>query len=84
MTLLAVLALWQLVTVTGVFRPDQFPTMTATLAALGSALGTAQLWAAVGSTLQAGSSGWSSRRCWRWSSGRRWPRTTSRSAARPA
>lgn len=51
-TVLAVLAVWQAVTVSGLFRPDQFPTMTDTLAALGTALGTAELWSAVGATLQ--------------------------------
>lgn len=51
-TLLLVLAGWQAVTVSGLFRPDQFPTMTDTLTALGAALGTSELWTAVGATLQ--------------------------------
>ena len=51
-TLVLVLAFWQAVTVSGLFRPDQFPTMTDTLQALGTALGTEALWAAVGATLQ--------------------------------
>lgn len=53
-TVLVLLGVWQLVTVSGLFRPDQFPTMTDSFAALGTALGTAELWSAVGSTL----SGW--------------------------
>jgi ABC-type nitrate/sulfonate/bicarbonate transport system permease component len=51
-TLLIVLGVWQAVTVSGLFRPDQFPTMSDTLAALGAALGTAVLWNAVAATLQ--------------------------------
>jgi ABC-type nitrate/sulfonate/bicarbonate transport system permease component len=51
-TLLLLLALWQAVTVSGLFRPDQFPTMSATLDALVTALGTEALWSAVGATLQ--------------------------------
>ena len=51
-TLVAVLALWQAVTASGFFRPDQFPTMTDTLAALRTALGTETLWTAVGATLE--------------------------------
>lgn len=51
-TLVVVLALWQTVTVTGLFRPDQFPTMSDTLAALWTALGTEALWTALGATLQ--------------------------------
>lgn len=52
LTLIVVLAGWQAVTVSGLFRPDQFPTMSDTLAATGTALGTAELWTAVGATLQ--------------------------------
>ncbi|GAA0906439.1 ABC transporter permease [Pseudonocardia zijingensis] len=51
-TLLVVLVGWQAVTASGLFRPDQFPTMTDTFSALGAALGTAELWGAVGATLQ--------------------------------
>jgi ABC-type nitrate/sulfonate/bicarbonate transport system permease component len=51
-SLLVVLGVWQVVTVSGLFRPDQFPTMSDTLAALGAALATAALWGAVGATLQ--------------------------------
>jgi ABC-type nitrate/sulfonate/bicarbonate transport system permease component len=52
LTLMAVLALWQAVTASGFFRPDQFPTMTATLRALGTAVGTEALWLAVAATLK--------------------------------
>ena len=51
-TLGAVLVVWELVTVSGIFTRDQFPTMTSTFAALFSALVTPTLWLAVGATLQ--------------------------------
>lgn len=50
-TVLLVLLLWQLVTVTGVVRPSQFPTMTDSMAALGAELASPRLWDAVGATL---------------------------------
>ncbi|MGY1718648.1 ABC transporter permease [Blastococcus sp. SYSU DS0552] len=51
-TLLLVLGIWQAVTASGLFRPDQFPTMSKTLEALVTALATEALWTAVGATLQ--------------------------------
>jgi ABC-type nitrate/sulfonate/bicarbonate transport system permease component len=46
------LALWQLLTVTGVLNPDHIPTMTDTVAELVELLGDPDFWSAVGSTLQ--------------------------------
>ncbi|GIH15341.1 ABC transporter permease [Rugosimonospora africana] len=46
------LALWQVLSATGVLSKDSFPTMTSTVSALGHQLGTRELWAAVGQTLQ--------------------------------
>jgi ABC-type nitrate/sulfonate/bicarbonate transport system permease component len=48
----AALALWQLSTASGFFRPDQFPTMTATMAALADLVATGELWPPVLATLQ--------------------------------
>lgn len=47
----AALGLWQVVTVTGAVSPSQFPTMTASAAALWRDLSSSALWSAVGSTL---------------------------------
>lgn len=52
LAVVAALALWQLVTAGGVFRADQFPTMTATAAALANALSSEASWAAIFATLQ--------------------------------
>lgn len=46
------LGLWQLLSALGILATDSFPTMTATLGALGSELQSAGLWSAVGQTLQ--------------------------------
>jgi ABC-type nitrate/sulfonate/bicarbonate transport system permease component len=46
------LALWQVLSATGVLSKDSFPTMSATLSALWHQIGTRDLWAAVGQTLQ--------------------------------
>jgi ABC-type nitrate/sulfonate/bicarbonate transport system permease component len=51
---LLLLALWQVVTVANLLSDDQFPTMTATFAALGDLVGTPAFWYAVRDTL----SGW--------------------------
>lgn len=51
LTVGVVLLLWQLVTAGGVVSPDQFPTMTDTIAALGREVATGRLWPAVGATL---------------------------------
>lgn len=53
MAVLAALGLWQLITVTGVVGPSQFPTMTDSLRALGRDIGSTRLWDAVGATLLA-------------------------------
>ena len=46
------LALWQLLTATGVLNPDHIPTMTDTVAELFGLLGESSFWSAVGSTLE--------------------------------
>jgi ABC-type nitrate/sulfonate/bicarbonate transport system permease component len=46
------LALWQVLTATGVLNPDHVPTMTDTVAELFELLGESSFWSAVGSTLQ--------------------------------
>jgi ABC-type nitrate/sulfonate/bicarbonate transport system permease component len=46
------LALWQLLTATGVLNPDHIPTMTDTVAELVELLGESSFWSAVGSTLE--------------------------------
>ncbi|MDO9397386.1 MAG: ABC transporter permease [Herbiconiux sp.] len=46
------LLLWQLATAGGLFRPDQFPTMTDTMLALGKAVATPAYWASIGATIQ--------------------------------
>lgn len=46
------LALWQLLTATGVLNPDHIPTMTDTVAELFELLGEPDFWSAVGSTLE--------------------------------
>ena len=46
------LALWQLLTVTGVLNPDHIPTMTDTVTELFQLLGEGSFWSAVGSTLE--------------------------------
>jgi ABC-type nitrate/sulfonate/bicarbonate transport system permease component len=46
------LALWQLLTATGVLNPDHIPTMTDTVAELFDLLGESSFWSAVGSTLE--------------------------------
>jgi ABC-type nitrate/sulfonate/bicarbonate transport system permease component len=46
------LALWELLTRTGVLNPDHVPTMTETVAELASLLGDPDFWSAVGSTMQ--------------------------------
>jgi ABC-type nitrate/sulfonate/bicarbonate transport system permease component len=46
------LALWQLLTATGVLNPDHIPTMTGTVAELFGLLGEGGFWSAVASTLQ--------------------------------
>jgi len=51
LTVAAALLLWQVVTVTGVVSPSQFPTMTDTVAALGTEITTGRLWPAMGATL---------------------------------
>ncbi len=51
LTVLIVLLLWQLVTVTGVVSPTEFPTMTDSMSALWTELTSARLWGAVGATL---------------------------------
>ncbi|MFD1717410.1 ABC transporter permease [Georgenia deserti] len=51
-TILAALAFWQLVTVTGVVGPTQFPTMSDSLAALWAEATSARLWNSVGWTLR--------------------------------
>lgn len=48
----AILALWQVLTVTKVFSSTQFPTMTDTMVSLGNALVSPALWQAVLATLQ--------------------------------
>ncbi len=50
---LCALSLWQLLTVAGVFSPQQFPTAADTLAALTGLVVTGDYWAAVAATLQA-------------------------------
>ncbi|BBG03827.1 MULTISPECIES: ABC transporter permease [Pseudonocardia] len=57
LAVLAVLGLWQAVTTGGLFTADQFPTMTDTLAALASAVGTEAYWESVLATLQSWSLG---------------------------
>jgi ABC-type nitrate/sulfonate/bicarbonate transport system permease component len=47
-----VLALWELLTRTGILNPDHIPTMTDTVARLVELLGESSFWSAVGSTLQ--------------------------------
>jgi ABC-type nitrate/sulfonate/bicarbonate transport system permease component len=51
--LAAALGLWQVLSVSGVLRPDLFPSMTSTVTALGQQFGDPQLWTAVGDTLVA-------------------------------
>lgn len=51
LTVGAVLLIWQFVTAGGVVSPDQFPTMTDTLQALGREVAIGRLWPAVGATL---------------------------------
>ncbi|GAB3618192.1 ABC transporter permease [Okibacterium endophyticum] len=51
LTVLVALVLWQFVTASGMVSPTQFPTMTASLGALWSDLGTPRLWTAVGATM---------------------------------
>jgi ABC-type nitrate/sulfonate/bicarbonate transport system permease component len=46
-----VLLFWQAVTVGGVVSPAQFPTMSSTMAALGSELASGRVWPAIGATL---------------------------------
>jgi ABC-type nitrate/sulfonate/bicarbonate transport system permease component len=46
------LALWQLLTATGVLNPDHIPTMTDTVSQLFELLGESSFWSAVGNTLQ--------------------------------
>jgi ABC-type nitrate/sulfonate/bicarbonate transport system permease component len=46
------LALWQLLTATGVLNPDHIPTMTDTVAELVDLLGESSFWSALGSTLE--------------------------------
>jgi len=48
--LCAALGLWQGLSASGLLTPDQFPSMTTTVAALGHQLGAATLWSAVGDT----------------------------------
>lgn len=48
----AVMLFWQAVTAGGLFRPDQFPTMTATLSALWEGVASQQMWQAIWATLQ--------------------------------
>jgi ABC-type nitrate/sulfonate/bicarbonate transport system permease component len=55
--LAAALGLWQGLSASGALRPDEFPSMTSSLAALGDQLGSSQLWAAVGGTLEAWATG---------------------------
>lgn len=52
-TVAAILVLWQILTAGGVFRADQFPTMTATLEALGTTVVSDEFWTALLATLQA-------------------------------
>jgi ABC-type nitrate/sulfonate/bicarbonate transport system permease component len=49
--LAAALGLWQGLSAAGVIRSDEFPSMTATLAALGHQAASSVLWSAVGQTL---------------------------------
>jgi len=51
LVVVAVLLLWQALTAGGVFRPDQFPTATATAGAFWNALASGALWSAVWATL---------------------------------
>src|SRR5579875_13530 len=51
--LAAALGLWQALSESGLIRADEFPSMTATVAALGHQLAGAALWAAVGDTMAA-------------------------------
>lgn len=51
LTVLVVLLIWQFVTVAEVVSPNQFPTMTDSMAALWAQLLSARLWEAVGATL---------------------------------
>lgn len=51
LTVLTALLLWQLVTMTGVVSPAEFPSMTDSISALWTELGSTRLWAAVGSTI---------------------------------
>jgi ABC-type nitrate/sulfonate/bicarbonate transport system permease component len=50
-TIVVLLVGWQLLTVGGVVSPNQFPTMTDTMAALGGEIASGRLWPAVGATL---------------------------------
>lgn len=52
LALVIVLAMWQLSTATGFFRPDQFPTMSATMAAFVTEFSSAKGWTAVLVTMQ--------------------------------
>lgn len=53
LVLAAVLALWQILSVSGLLRPDEFPSMTASAAAGWHQLVSAPLWTAVAGTLEA-------------------------------
>lgn len=52
LAVVAALGLWQLCTATGLFRPDQFPTMTDTMAAFVKEFSSVKGWAAVWATMQ--------------------------------
>jgi ABC-type nitrate/sulfonate/bicarbonate transport system permease component len=52
LSIAGVLALWELLTRTGILNPDHIPTMTDTVAELFELLGESSFWSAVGSTLQ--------------------------------
>ncbi len=51
LAVLIVLALWQLLTGTGVLRPSEFPTMTDTVGQLGHEFVSARMWSSMGMTL---------------------------------
>ncbi|GAA3202232.1 ABC transporter permease [Microbacterium terregens] len=51
LTVLIVLLFWQLITVTQVVSPSEFPTMTDSVGALWAEVTSARLWSAVGATL---------------------------------
>lgn len=64
-SILAVLALWELSVRTGILDERYFPTMTATFAQLVRIIQTGEFWQALYNTLQGWAFGSVSQRCWR-------------------